>query len=312
MKNEIKDQIIDALNAFLEEHKMSANDIARKTEVNAAYISQMRKKQYSTNVSGKDVEFAPKYFEKIAEFIGFKYEKSYWNTVATEQFKHVISVLEDARQFGLTNLIIGETGSGKTYSAQIFAQQHPHDTWIITVGSTDNIGDLIDKVCDAIRIPPRKTKSKKLNDIIRALRAIKQAGNKPMLIFDESEYMKMPALCAMKELYDGLNGVASIMLIGTDQLIRNIEKLRKKNRDGIPQLYRRIKFGIRVLPAIDKSFKQFLNGFDGSLSRFLKVNCENYGELHDVLVPAMREADRSGQPMTENFVRTVLNMPQSN
>ena len=51
---------------------------------------------------------------------------------------------------------------------------------------------------------------------------------------------------------------------------------------------------------------------DKALVKFLRANCDNYGELHDALVPAMREADRTGQPLTENFVRKVLNMPEMN
>jgi hypothetical protein len=116
-------------------------------------------------------------------------------------------------------------------------------------------------------------------------------------------------------MYDNLYGIAALVLIGTEQLIRNIEKMRKKNRDGMPQLYRRIKFGILHLPIIDRTFKSFLNAFVGaelpdSVVTFLRENCENYGEIHDVLVPALREADRLGQPITENLIRTMLNMPK--
>ena len=149
-----------------------------------------------------------------------------------------------------------------------------------------------------------------MRDIVAHLKQLKLQGLKPMLVFDEAEYMKQPALCAMKELYDALNSICAVVMIGTDQLIKNIERLKKRNKDGIPQLYRRIKFGIRVLPLIDRTFKQFLNDIsDKDLIKFLLTNCDNYGELHDALVPAMREADKAGVPLTENFVRTVLSIP---
>jgi len=145
----------------------------------------------------------------------------------------------------------------------------------------------------------------------RKLKQLRLEGLKPHLILDECEYMKQPALCSMKELYDALNGICGITLIGTSQLIDNLDKLRKKNRSGIPQFYRRIKFGIRELPTIDRSFAMFLKNIeDKDLRNFLKQNCDNYGELHDVLVPAMKEADRTGKPLTEEFVRTILGMPK--
>lgn len=310
MKKGTKDNIVDALNQYMVDHDLSANKVASQTAINPAYISAMRSKKYVTRAGDKDVDIAVKYFEKIANYIGLEIKKTYWSNVPTDQFKNVISILEDAKEFGYTNIIIGETGCGKTHTTRIFVKKNPTDTFMITVGSSDNIGDILDKISELMHIPLNKTKSKKIREIIKHAVTLKEVGNKPMIIFDEAEYMKLPALCAMKELYDNLSGIASIVLIGTDQLTRNITKLRKKNAEGIPQLYRRIKFGIRVLPAVDKTYKDFLPLIEPGLKRFLLTHCDNYGELHDVLVPAMREADRTSQTLNENFVRTILNMPK--
>lgn len=312
MKKETKQSIVAALEDFISLHDISASDIAKKTGVNGSYISNMRQGNFTVPAgNGNTVELADKYFERIAEFIGFKLEKGYWEVVATPQLKRILATLEDAREFGYTNLIIGETGSGKTYVANMFVQQYPLDAVMVKVGSQDNIADLLDKICDKLHIATEKTKSRTLRSIAKKLKDMRHDGHKPIIIFDESEYMKQPALCNMKELYDNLNGIAAIVMLGTSQLVRHIDKLRKKDRDGIPQLYRRIKFGIRPLPAIDKSFKVFLNTItsDQAIVRFVRENCENYGELHDVLVPALRESDRTGQPLTESLIRTMLNMP---
>jgi hypothetical protein len=312
MKTEVKNQIIDALESYMAQHGMSANDVAKKSGVNGSYISNMRQRNFTVAAgNGNTVELADKYFESIARLIGYKLQKSYWEPVGTVQFKRIIATLEDARQYGYTNVVVGDTGCGKTYVAGLFAQNYPLEASIVTVGSADNIGDLLEKVCDKLHIATEKTKSRTLRAIARKMQEMKRDGLKPILIFDESEYMRQPALCNMKELYDSLNGIAAVVLMGTPQLIRHLDKMRKKDKDGIPQLYRRIKFGIRPLPAIDKSFKQFLGGFDPAIARFVRENCDNYGELHDVLVPALREADRTGQPLTENLIRTMLNMPNA-
>ena len=136
-------------------------------------------------------------------------------------------------------------------------------------------------------------------------------GRNPIIIFDEAEYMKQATLCNIKEFHDHLNKKCGLVLIGTDQLLQKIEKLKKKNSAGMPQFYRRVKYGIRTLKSIDTRFNEFLKGIeDKALVKFLQRECDNYGELHDVLVPAMREAERTGEPLTEDFVRKVLNLPK--
>ncbi len=313
MNTETKFKVIEALEAFMGQHGMSANEVAKKTGVNAAYISNMRAGNFKVKTGDMEVNIANKYFEKIAELIGFELETGFWKTEATPQLMMAISTLEDARNYGYTVAIIGQTGSGKTFAADIFAHRYPMDTFVIKVGSQDNISDLIEKLCEALHIHTEKSKSRSLRLITKKLKALKSDGLNPTVVFDESEYMKQPALCNLKEMYDHLNGVAGLVMVGTDQLISNIEKMRLKNKPGIPQLYRRVKFGIRYLPAIDRSFKQFLNKTieDKNLIQFLRANCDNYGELHDVLVPAMREAERSGEPLTENLIRKMLNMPNN-
>ena len=312
MTIEQQTQIVEQLESYLSTHNMSANAFAKKSGVNAAVISSLRSGKRSISAGGdKEVVIADKYYSMIAESIGLNITKTYWEVVATDQMKRLIATLEDSKSFSSTAVIIGETGCGKTFISNLFANSNPSDVFMITVGSSDNISDLLDKLIDALKIHSAKTKGKKIREIVMKLRDLKHNGYQPMIILDESEYMKQPALCAMKELYDNLNGICSIVLVGTDQLTRNIDRLRKKNKDGIPQLWRRIKFGIRPLPAIDRTFKQFLNGLnDANLAKFLRENCDNYGELHDVLVPAMREADRTGEALTENFVRTIINLPK--
>lgn len=302
-----KEQVTDALNAYIQTNAISANEIVKRSGVNESYISSIRNGDL---YAGKS-EIKDKWYLIIADFIGLSLDKQYWNLQETPQLRRMLATLEDAKKNGQTNIIIGETGSGKSYISDLFIRANPVDTFKIVVGSLDTIGDLLDKIIDVLKIATPKTKSKKIGEIAKRLKQLKLEGHEPHIIFDECEYMKQPALCSMKELYDALIGVCGITLIGTSQLTDNLDKLRKKNRSGIPQFYRRVKFGIRELPSIDRSFKMFLENIqDKGLINFLKQNCDNYGELHDVLVPAMKEADRTGEPLTENFVRVILGMPK--
>lgn len=310
MNNDTKKQIVDALNNYMERHDISQNDIAKNSGVNASYIIAMRSGSYTLkSKDGKEVAIADKWYNKIAEFVGFSLKKNYWETRPTEQLVEMMAILQDAKKFSYTNVVIGDTGCGKSYAIELFKEAHPRDVFVVTVSQLDNIGDLLDKTIDILKIAVEKpTKSKKLKLIADKLHEMKLDNRTPVIIFDECEYMKQPALCAIKELYDNLNKHCAIVLVGHHQLISNIERLRRKSKDGIPQFYRRIKFGIRYLPSIDRSFSDFTSNMDKGLCKLLSGMCENYGELHDVMVPVLREADRTGAAITEDFVKTVLNI----
>ena len=311
MTKENKMQILSAMEAWMSKNGYSANEFATKSGVPANYISLLRNGKYEVPTGTGQTPISDKYFRMIAEAIGFENTQAVsWKFVQTTQALQMLTALEDAKAYGYTNLIIGETGSGKTYISDLFVRQNPKDNFKITVGSMDSISDLMDKICDALKIPAVTNKAKKIASIIKELQEMRLNGRNPILIFDEAEYMKQPTLCNMKELHDHLNKKCGLVLIGTDQLLAKIEKMKRKNAPGMPQFYRRVKFGVRVLKAINTNFTEFLGGLDKGVQKFLQRECDNYGELHDVLLPAMREAERLGEPLTEDLVRKVLNMPK--
>jgi hypothetical protein len=317
METTQKKEIVQEVLAYMGLHGLTQADISKKTGVRKEYLSIIFKEdsQFMYDAGGGAVGFIPvKHFYALAAIVGYQLEKGYWSTQPTKQTNAMLAYLEDAKKHHLTSVLIGETGCGKSFTAKIFASNNPVDTFIVTAGSSDTLGDLIDKIVSELSIHATgKSKSTKIRQIAGKMRSLKTYGNSPMLIIDESEYLKQAALCAMKELYDNINEYCSLVFIGTDQLVENIEKLKKRNKSGIPQFHRRIKFGLRVLPTIDRSYKLFVSDIeDRELKRFLLSNCGNYGELHDVMVPASREAERLNEPMTLNLVRKVLNLPEGN
>ena len=187
MKLETKQEIVKALEEYLISNEISANDLAKNAKVNSAYISNMRSGNFSMNAGGGNmVDIADKYFEAVAKEIGHELEKSYWETVPTPQMKRIVATLEDAKAFGYTNVVIGETGSGKTFVAEMFDRRFPLDCFMVKVSSQDNIGDLLEKVCDKLHIATEKSKSRTLRAIIKKMKSLKADGYSPMIIFDES------------------------------------------------------------------------------------------------------------------------------
>jgi len=312
MISKTKDSIIEALNQWLIDNEYSASDFSTKSGVPSNYLSYMRKNQYIIPINGKDMVIDDKYYRMICDAIGYDPEqKIAWTVRQTPQFTQMITYLSDAKLHGYTNIIIGETGAGKSYALDLFLKQNPKDTFKITVSSLDTISDILDKLGLGMRLPMAGSSSKKLRLITTELQKLKFEGRNPLIAFDESEFLKAATLRNIKELHDNLYGKCAIVMIGTNQLLTNIEKLKNKNVPGMPQFYRRVKYGIRELRSIDTRFKEFLTSIaDKDLKRFLQDECGNYGELHDALLPAMREAERLNQPLSENLVRMILNKPK--
>jgi DNA transposition AAA+ family ATPase len=305
-----KPQIQADMIQYLKDHSISQKDFSSRAGVPKEYISSIANGVFDYNAGkGKVHPINDRHFKSILKFIKPEESKE-WRTIVTPQLTMMLSELQDAKEHAYTRVLIGETGCGKSFVKDIFQRKNPTEVIAITVGSEDTIASLLNKVCLALRAPQQgRTSAQKIRDISLALEAIYHHGKKPMLVFDESEYMKPRALCNIKEFYDHLEGFCSIVLIGTKQLINEIDKLRKKDAKGIPQLYRRIKFGIRHLPRVNRSFSEFLEDIqDKPLKKFLQRECNNYGELHDILVPSIREAKRLQRPLDLELVRKVIGM----
>jgi type II secretory pathway predicted ATPase ExeA len=308
MTENLKIEIINALESWMAERPtITQNDVARSADINAGYLISMRKKDFFVKSGAKKVEIADKWFVRIAKYIGYELEINHWDVRPTIQLKDMVGSLTMAKENLDTAVVIGETGSGKTFSLDKFKSLHPTDVFTVKVGSSDNLKDLIGKVLTAVGcLNAMATTSNKIGQIALRLKILRETGHSPMLVFDEAEYMKYPALCAFKELYDVLNKECALVLIGTDELVANLSRMRKYHKPGIEQLFRRIKFKIHHLPKIDTRFEQFLDGVPQDLKKWLQSNCNNYGELHDVMVPAITESEKTGQPLSLELVKTVL------
>lgn len=308
MENGLKIQIVQALESWMVAHpNVSQNDIANSAEINAGYLIAMRKGEFKFKAGSNTVDIADKYFLKLAKFVGFEVTSNYWPTRKTIQLQEIITHLNTARQDLETTVIIGQTGTGKTFALDLFKSKFPTEVFTVKAGSSDKLNDLIGKILVALGVThPRSTASGRISQIVLRLKIIREKGFLPVLGIDEAEYMKYSALCAWKEIFDLLHKECALVMMGTEELITNIEKMIRCNKPGIAQLFRRIKFKIFRTTPIDTRFEQFLIDVAPDLKKWLQQHCENYGELKDVMVPVLSEADRLYKPVSLELLKMVL------
>lgn len=256
-------------------------------------------------------------------------QKQYWHTEATIQFLEIINTLTHCKKKGSTSLLVAPTGHCKSYSIDKFCEKNPEHTYRITINNLYKLRDLIYELAEmtgakSYHINKQISKSHKLtlDEIVKQLKNIKANGGKPIIIIDEGENMEIQLLKLMKGLYDRLKDHCAIVLIGTHRLVGRMLNINERGgslrqREALPELYRRFKAFHKNITPINKKrdFKPFFTKYipdDKGLQNLLCELCENYGELHDYLTPALEEADEKGKPLTEDLFRVIYNLPKYN
>lgn len=266
--------------------------------------------QTSNGSTTKLVQLQP--LTLTGEITGRAAKGNYWGVEFTYEFKKIIAILERAKRETDHYIIIAETGAGKTFTKDCFMKRHPKHSYCITVDSLYRVPDIIDELLRLLQLPITGTPALRKKAIVQRLREIKMSGGHPVLLIDEGENMKLPTLQMLKGLYDSIKMHCAMVLIGTHQLKDMLERLCNNDKKGVPQFYRRFKAGIRTVHTNNKDMGLFLDKYvaDKGLKKLLLELCDNYGELNGYLEPALREADRMKQPLTEDFFRIVHDMPR--
>lgn len=312
MNDDVKDCIVEAARCYMKRKGISQNKLSDISGV--SYLSNMMKGVYTYKKSrtGEDSPIADKWFEMLAEAVEYKVQKDYWPLVLTKQFKDIIKHLEEAKNDAKARVIIGETGCGKTYTIKKFVKENPTATFVVTCHSSTTEKSLHDRIMKMLNIPCKGNSDERLDKISVELWRMSREGLNPVLILDEAENLKMGTFQSLKAIYDYLEDRCGIVLIGTGQLIDDLEKLKGSNKKGVPQFYSRFKTGIRYVRSIDPAYPDFLKDrqLEESLKDLLRERAENYRELKNDLEPALREADRRRGPLTEDFFRMINNIPK--
>lgn len=311
MQPELKKEIIDAANQYITAKGITAEHLSKLSGVNTSYLSNMLRNVYEIQVGDKPTEINERWFKKLAKTIDFSLDNVRWEVVPTIQFQEIITALDNAKKQDTCGIIIAETGSGKTFAVDRFCLKNPVHTYRITVSSLHTLPAIMDDLLEVLGLNGQWRMKNKLELIGKHMRKLKDNGESPIIIIDESENLKIGAIRALKALYDMVTGHCSIMLIATPELDAKLERMRKNERDGVPQFCRRFKAGTRYITPVNRDFTLFFNRYvpDAGLRKLLLSLSDNYGELKDWLFPVMRELD--GRPVTEEAFRLYHNMPKS-
>lgn len=286
--------IVAHANSYVAQHELTQGELANKVGISPAYISVM--------LAGKteigSTTIADGHWSKLARVVGMPLEVQHWGLVQTVQFKKIIRTIDQCRKRYTIKTIIGATGSGKTFVIKKYQEMNPKHTYVVTISSLVSVGDILHELLRQLGEPVEYvSKATKMWKCMAALRQIKLKGGMPIIIFDEAENMRSDTMKLLKGFYDGVEGWCSIILVGTEQLVRKIQMAKNSNKEAGPQFYRRFYPGMVLLDGIEGSFFQFFTKMgieDKKLQTWLKKECDNYGELNKWLEPVIRDCAERG------------------
>lgn len=297
--------IVAAAAAYMADKGLTQAELGHKSGVGPTYLNVMLGGGTHLN----NTLIAAKYWNMLEALVNPA--PALWPMLDTTQGLRIRAELVQAKQKQLTRMIVAEPGAGKTMSVNWFKDNAPKHTYVITMNDLMTVNDVLDTLERDLGVTGRTRRAMKLYDIILKLRDIRNSGGYPIIIIEEAENMNMRTRKLLKAVFDGVDRYCALVLVGTPDLLTNVEKAKKSGKDAGPQFYRRFVPGLVRVAGINRNFDLFYkthNVPDG-LRKLLNTICENYGELNRWLEPVLEECATKGVDLTEELFREVHNMP---
>lgn len=278
------------------------NKLASDAKVNVAYLDAMITGLETGKFVLNDTMIKDTYFMRISKLIGYELDNKYWRTFETEQYLEIENCFIEAKTGATVKGVIGSTGTGKTFTVQRMRDKYPSGTFIITCANDFNLRDLIRYIAVevGVSVGDDMSQSRIRKAVEQKLRQLYEYDLKPILVFDESENLQLPAWGRVKSLYDNLKGVCAFMVLGTPNWYDRIKNMSDTTKGIAPQIFSRFLSGNKTtfLTEVGTEEVATLCQEAGVRNQFV-INriCKttnNYRDLNDTLVSLQRAAEAQG------------------
>ena len=156
--------------------------------------------------------------------------------------KCCMSAQQHCRMIG----IVGHAGYGKTKSLQYYASQQ-RNVYYFVVPKSASPKKIYFHLLNIVGFSSISFKGTDLNSLIMGLsHHLNQSGKKNLLICDEAGKFNHHQLLYLHELRDNTKASTGIVLVGPPYFRSNLEDWTTKQKEGIPELWRRIQTWIAL------------------------------------------------------------------
>ncbi|RWW91837.1 ATP-binding protein [Flavobacterium cerinum] len=242
MTNVQKNEIVTAIQREIKALG-SANKVSVKCEISNATISNM----VNENWDLIKIEM----WLKVAGKLGVQF--SGWQIAETTNFKMMNHVLTDAKNASLFIPVSEKAGAGKTAAIEVFTQANSDSVYRIRANEWAKREFLTALALSlGIEIPKGVISVYQLgNKIIEFFK--ERAFQKPLLIIDEADKLKAPALRWLIAFFNELEDIVGVVISGTENLEKEIVKGVKMQAKGYDEIASR--FGRNFVHLIGSTMK---------------------------------------------------------
>lgn len=260
MTNLQKSDIVITINAEINRIG-SANKLANKCGVSSAIISQMRNEDWEL--------IRDTMWMKVANKLGHTF--SNWQIAETTNYKMMQKVLNDAKEECLFIPISYPAGSGKTEGLKGWIKTNNWDfNYMLKCrewAKREFIENLIQEL--GLEIPKGYVSIDKLGQVVID-RFVELKNHRPTLILDQANSLKPSALKFLIHLYNELEDEMSVIIVGTENLEKEIKRGVRYNKDGYDEIDSR--FG--------RNYIHLIGATQNDVAKICEANGVNEKSIH--------------------------------
>ncbi len=222
-----KESIREGLKGYVSKYPSQTKAVGSLKGISAGTVSNI--------LNGRFENISDEMFRNVASQIG-GIGTSGWQIVETGAYQEITEVLKDAQTWRNVTWVVGEAGSGKSTTANMYRQEKK-EVFYILCSEDMKKGDFVREIARTVGIRSegyniRETWSLILDDIIQM--------DAPLLIFDEADKLTEPVFHYFISLYNKLEEKCGIVFLSTDYITKRITNGLRFRKPGYKEFYSRI------------------------------------------------------------------------
>lgn len=187
---------------------------------------------------------------RLAHALGYEFKRGKeWITASTATYRFITAQLKVCKSEGLCAILADHAAIGKTHTAREFCATQPN-AFYVHGGNFPRKVAFIRALATSVGINPDKsTVEETLQDVITYLKSL----DSPVIVVDEAGDLHNNTYLLLKRLYNELEFVVGIYLIGGPGLKKRIDAGIRVKTNGFEELFSR--FGDKYSTAVPQDIK---------------------------------------------------------